>query len=182
MISQKSIVAYEIRLLLLASALALLPLVATAASAQTNSNPSFTDPAEIDQAVASFTGVGIGEVGGARVAADRRLRLAKCTAPLDVNWYGRNRTTLQVSCNGTESWRIFVATNPAPQSPEAAQLVSRGDPVTVQVRGRGFSVQQTGEALENGALGDWIGIRMSRDAVPVRARVERPGLAVIQIN
>jgi flagella basal body P-ring formation protein FlgA len=49
----------------------------------------------------------------------------------------------------------------------------------VVVRGRGFSVQQTGEALENGRIGDWIGVRTQRGAEPIRARIERPGMALI---
>ena len=47
------------------------------------------------------------------------------------------------------------------------------------VRGRGFSVQQPGEAMEGGAVGDWIFVRTARKAEPLRARIERPGLAVI---
>jgi flagella basal body P-ring formation protein FlgA len=33
--------------------------------------------------------------------------------------------------------------------------------------------------MEDGAQGDWIAIRTARDATPVRARIERPGLAGI---
>ncbi len=170
---------FETRLLAIAALMVCLPLFAAAASAQQAATQAVTDPVDIDRAVAQFTGSAIGEVGGARVPADRRLRLAACAAPLDVAWYGRNRSTLQVSCAGPENWRIFIATRPAPQSATDAPIVSRGDPVTVQVRGRGFSVQQTGEAMDNGAMGDWIGVRTSRDATPIRARIERPGFAVI---
>ncbi|WP_108790061.1 flagella basal body P-ring formation protein FlgA [Erythrobacter sp. Alg231-14] len=169
----------ETRLLAIAAIIACLPLFAAAASAQSTPSQGFTDPAEIDRAVTQFTGVTIGEVGGARVPADRRLRLAACMAPLDVAWHGRNRSTVQVACAGPESWRIFIATRPAPQSAQIAPIVSRGDPITVVVRGRGFTVQQSGEALDNGTIGDWIGVRIDRDATPIRARIERPGLAII---
>ena len=138
-----------------------------------------TDPAEIDRAVAEFTGAEVGEVGGARMAADRRLRLAACDTPLEVNWHGTNRSTVAVQCAGPEPWRIFIATRAAPQAARAERVVSRGDPMTIMVRGRGFSVQQTGEAMESGAIGDWIAIRTTRRGDPVRARIERPGLAVI---
>ncbi|MEL6738638.1 MAG: hypothetical protein AAFO28_06910, partial [Pseudomonadota bacterium] len=120
------------------------------------------DPAEIDRAVAAFTGAQIGEVGGARAAADKRLRLAACALPLTTQWHGRARAAVRVECgaplSGSAPWRIFVATRPAPSasgattSPSAGQsapLVKRGDPITVVVRGRGFSVQQAGEALGN---------------------------------
>ena len=149
------------------------------ALAEAETVPRFTDPAAIDRAVGDFTGVSIGEVGGARAPTDRRLRLAGCAAPLAVDWHGTNRSTLKVECEGPEPWRIFVATRPEPRSAPTAPAVSRGDPVTIVVRGRGFAVQQTGEAMETGRVGDWIAIRTARRADPIRARIERPGLAVI---
>ena len=169
----------ETRLLSLAALIVCLPLLAAAAAAQTTAEQGFTEPAAIDRAVTEFVGVPIGEVGGARVPADRRLRLAACAAPLDVAWHGRSRATVQVACAGPQSWRIFIATRPAPQAEQAAPLVSRGDPITVLVRGRGFTVQQAGEAMDSGVVGDWIAIRTSRDNTPIRARIERPGLATI---
>lgn len=179
----------ELRVLIIALALICLPLFAVTATAQptgagnnsgtSSSTGSFTDPAQIDRAVTEFTGAPIGETGGARVPADRRLRLAACAAPLGVSWHGQSRSTLQVACAGPESWRIFIATRPAPQSAVAAAIVSRGDPITVVVRGRGFTVQQTGEAMDGGSVGDWIAIRTTRDTAPVRARIVRPGMAVI---
>ncbi len=169
------------RFLLASASLAtVLPLLAAAtASAQPSQGAAITQPEQIDRAVASFTGAAIGEVGGARVPADRRLRLAACPLPLDVEWHGRGRSTVKVSCTGPESWNIFVSTRPAPQQADTAPVVNRGDPITVVVRGRGFSVQQSGEAMDNGSAGDWIAVRTSRDATPIRARIERPGLAVI---
>jgi len=137
-----------------------------------------TPPATIDRAIEAFTGAAIGEIGGARTATDRRLRLAACDAPLDVSWHGTNRSMVKVECHGSQGWHIFVATTRAPAT-AAAPVVSRGDPMTVVVRGRGFSVQQSGEAMASGGIGDWIGIRTARRADPVRARIERPGLAVI---
>jgi flagella basal body P-ring formation protein FlgA len=179
MITHQSVRRLELRLLATAVLLVSLPLFAAAASAQNGSNRSYIDPAEIDRAVMEFTGFPVGEIGGARVPADRRLRLAACMGPLDLTWHGTRQTTVQVACPGPDPWRIFIATRPAPQAEAAAKMVSRGDPVTIVVRGRGFSVQQTGEAMEDGAEGDWIAIRTARDATPVRARIERPGLAVI---
>lgn len=169
----------EIQLLAIAAILACLPVFAAVATAQSPAPARFTDPVQIDRAVTDFTGMAIGEVGGARVPADRRLRLAECQGPLDVAWHGSNRSTVRVECPGPQSWRIFIATRPPERAIAAAPSVSRGDPIAVQVRGRGFSVQQSGEAMENGAVGDWIAVRMSRDAAPVRARIERPGLAII---
>lgn len=153
------------------------------------------NPDQIDRAVTSFTGARIGEEGGARAAADPRLRLAACAQPLLTSWHGTAQTAVRVECpaplGGSGPWKIFVATRPAAnrsvssayaRAASTAPVVKRGDPITVVVRGRGFSVQQSGEALENGKIGDWIGIRTARRADPVSARIERPGLAVIPSN
>jgi flagella basal body P-ring formation protein FlgA len=141
-----------------------------------------TDPAAIDRAVTDFTGVGIGQPGGARMAADRRLQLAACTAPRAVSWHSPARNAVRVECAGPSSWRIFVAVN-APvagaSSHNAAPAIKRGEALTIMVRGRGFSVQQQGEAMESGAVGEWIFVRTARKAEALRARIERPGLAVV---
>lgn len=159
------------------------PLISPAFAAEASTSGEITDPREIDLAVASFTGARTGEVGGAHAPADRRLRLARCDQPLSAQWHGRSQNTVRVECPSVNGWRIFVATTPLPRAAQPQRVVKRGDPVTVLVRGRGFSVQQSGEAMENGAVGDWIGIRIGgrnvRDSDPVRARIERPGLAII---
>jgi flagellar basal body P-ring formation protein FlgA len=155
----------------------LLPLCDPAAEAR-----GVTDPAAIDRAVEAFTGAAIGAPGGARLATDARLQLAACAAPLGVSWHTPARAAVQVECVGPSGWRIFVAVNAAPGAANAAKVapaVKRGDAITVLVRGRGFSVQQPGEAMENGAVGDWIDVRTSRKGEALRARIERPGLAVI---
>lgn len=141
-----------------------------------------TDPAMIDRAVSEFTGATMGQPGGARQAADRRLQLPACTVPLVVGWHSPARNAVQVECTGPTSWRIFVSVNAPPAAertkPEAP-AIKRGDAVTIMVRGRGFSVQQQGEAMENGAVGEWIFVRTARKADALRARIERPGLAIV---
>jgi len=139
----------------------------------------FTDPAAIDRAVAAFTGAEPGAPGGARLPADRRLRLAACAGPLAVAWHGTTRTSVRVECPGPAPWRIYVAVDNAGAGGAGAPAIKRGDALTIMVRGRGFSVQQAGEAMESGAVGEWIFVRTARKAEPLRARIERPGLAVI---
>lgn len=158
----------------------LLPLCDGPASANANAG-GLTDPAAIDRAVVAFTGADIGAPGGPRLPADRRLQLAACAAPLAVAWYGTARNAVQVECLGPQSWRVFVAVTDGGGTPSArgAPAIKRGDALTIMVRGRGFSVQQAGEAMEGGAVGDWIFVRTARKAEPLRARIERPGLAVI---
>lgn len=163
-----------------AYALPLALLGETAALAQTRL--ASTDPAAIDRAVAAFTGAAIGTPGGARMASDPRLQLASCAAPLAVSWHTPARTAVAVECPGPTPWRVFVAITPAAGSTAAARAapaVKRGDAITILVRGRGFSVQQPGEAMEAGVVGDWIEVRTSRNAQGLRARIERPGLAVV---
>jgi flagella basal body P-ring formation protein FlgA len=158
----------------------LLPLCDPASQAQIRA--AATDPVAIDRAVAEFTGAAIGTPGGARMASDPRLQLAPCGGPLAVSWHTPARTAVMVECPGPTSWRIFVAIAPA-QGQNAARAtapaVKRGDAVTVVVRGRGFSVQKPGEAIEAGAVGDWITVRTGPKTEGLRARIERPGLVII---
>ncbi len=170
------------------AALLIFGLHAPVLASGTQSSAGITDPHEIDRVVADFTGAAPGDIGGARTPADPRLRLASCAGPLLTGWHGTARAAVRVECpstiSGSAPWAIYVATRPASGAAGFSQgaagpAVKRGDPVTVIVRGRGFSVQQAGEAMENGQQGDWIAIRTNRNAEPVRARIERPGLAII---
>lgn len=164
-------------------------LVASAIIACAHSAPSsaqsspFHDLVAIDRAVAAFTGAGIGEPGGATLPVDRRLRLAACRSPLSLDWQGNRQDTVLVQCPDAGGWRLFVATSGnARQAPAAAPAISRGEAVTITAAGEGFSVAQSGEALDSGALGSWIRVRTSARATPIRARVERPGLVVVPID
>jgi flagella basal body P-ring formation protein FlgA len=164
-----------------AAAAALLPGSAGGAAMAQTLRAS-TDPAAIDRAVAAFTGAAIGTPGGARMASDPRLQLAPCGAPLAVSWHTPARTAVAVECPGPTAWRVFVAISPAAgtaTASRAAPAVKRGDAITIMVRGRGFSVQQPGEAMGSGMVGDWIEVRTARKAQSLRARIERPGLAVV---
>ena len=53
-----------------------------------NTGSAWLDPSDIDRAVTAFTGAPIGDVGGARAPADRRLRLAACAQALNTSWHG----------------------------------------------------------------------------------------------
>ena len=140
---------------------------------------AFTDLAAIDVEVARFTGAGAGQPGGAALPIDRRLRLARCTAPLALSWRGVTQDTVVVQCPG--GWRLFVGLGGGAQTPASAPVIAKGDALTIMVRGDGYSVSQGGEALEAGATGAWIRVRAG-DKAPgerseaLRARVVRPGL------
>ena len=144
--------------------------------------PAYTSPAEIDRAIIGFTGAAIGSPGGARLPTDPRLRLAACEGPLLLDWHTPARSSVRIECPGPAPWRIFAAIAPADTpgaSGTAALAIKRGDAVLIAVRGRGFSVQRPGEAVEGGQVGDWIFVRTAPKAEPLRARIERPGLVII---
>ena len=157
----------------------LIPLLVSAAvlaGAAPAAAAGFTDPAEIDRAVAAFTGAAMGTEGGARLPVDRRLKLARCNAGLALEWYGRSQDTVLVRCPVAGGWRLFVPVESGPAAAPAQDVVARGEAVSIAVRGRGFTLSRQGEALEAGAVGEWIRVRpvgTKRDTI--RARVLQPG-------
>ena len=61
--------------------------------------------------------------------------------------------------------------------------MQRGDAVSISVAGQGFSISRPGEALESGAVGDWIKVRPAmagnRRADIMRARITGPGVVTL---
>ena len=148
----------------------------------------FADLDAIDRQVAAFTGVAVGQPGGAARPVDRRLRLNPCTSSLSLTWYGQRRESVLVRCPDAGGWRLFVPVGGAVAGVTAVPVINRGDAVTIAVNGEGFSVSQPGEALESGAVGAWIRVRtMSSGAArgnsdAMRAQVIRPGLVAVPLN
>ncbi|MEP6868549.1 MAG: flagella basal body P-ring formation protein FlgA [Novosphingobium sp.] len=143
----------------------------------------FTQLPTIDRAVADFTGVAIGQSGGAAQPVDRRLRLAACAGIPALSWYGARRDTVLVQCPDAGSWRLFVPVLAGNNAASQVPAVLRGEAVTIAVEGDGFSVAQAGEAMEPGAVGSWIKVKSANaNAQPMRARVVRPGLVMVDIG
>lgn len=167
------------RMIRLAAGLAALFCASGATSA------GFADPAAIDEAVAGFTGSGIGEPGGARLPVDRRLKLTPCALPLTMEYYGKTRDSVLVRCPVTGGWRIFVPVMTSASSSghsTGAPIVARGESVAISVRGRGFSLSRQGEALDGGAEGQWIRVRPAgKRTDPIRARILRPGVVTLDL-
>ncbi len=156
--------------------------VALCAAAQPVSAAGFADPAAIDREVARFTGAEIGSPGGARTPVDRRLRLAQCPAELALEWYGTARDTVLVRCPEPGGWRLFVPLAAVRGQQAAPDVVSRGDAVMISVRGGGFTLSRQGEALEAGAVGEWIRVRPAdKRGDPLRAQVLRPGVVGMEL-
>ena len=145
----------------------------------------FADLAAIDRAVADFTGAAPGQPGGAMQAVDRRLRLADCPAPLALAWNGTRRDAVVVRCPEGAAWHIYVPVRGAASGVSPVIAVARGEGVTIAIEGEGFAVSQPGEALEPGAVGDWIRVRTLKDGSPkgepMRAKVQRPGLVSLPL-
>lgn len=142
----------------------------------------FADLDAIDRQVAAFTGAPVGAVGGAITPVDRRLRLQRCGNGLALSWRTATQDSVVVQCSDANGWRIFVPVKRAAPvaAAQAVNAINRGDAVSIAVEGLGFSVSQPGEALDSGAVGDWIRVRPATAgrtrAEPMRARVVRPGL------
>ena len=145
----------------------------------------FADLAGIDREVADFTGKPIGQTGGAMMPVDRRLRLNACASPLALSWRTARRDAVLVQCPDPGSWRIFVPVRAGENAPAA---IARGESVTIAVVGEGFAVSQPGEALDAGAVGDWIRVRTLRSGSAntqndaVRARITRPGEVEVELR
>lgn len=161
---------------------AVLPMGDTAARAQQGGG--FADLVAIDREVANFVGHAIGQQGGAITPVDRRLRLATCRSPLALSWRLPRRETVVVECPDPGSWHLFVPVRASGAVP-AAVAVARGEGVTIAVTGDGFTVSQPGEALEAGAVGEWIRVRSLREGTPkgepMRARIARPGQVEVEL-
>ncbi len=134
----------------------------------------FEDLDAVEYQVAAFLGVSPAAAGSAFMPVDRRLRLSACPAPLAISWYGTRQQSVLVQCPQPGGWKIYVRTMGNSMAPVAMPVIKRGDAVTVTLRGPGFSISQSAEALEQGAVGEWVRIRVGKDS-EMRAEVLRPG-------
>jgi len=146
----------------------------------------FQDLATLDSEVMRFTGVPTGSPGGASLPVDRRLKLAACRQGLALGWNGARRDAVVVQCTDPDGWRIFVPVSGTSAAGTAAAagppVVARGEVVTIVVSGDGFSVSQSGQALEAGVLGAWIRVQPDGRKEPLRARIVRPGMVSVPVR
>lgn len=134
----------------------------------------FADLSAIDREVANFIGVNPNASGGAFAPVDRRLKLMACNLPLNLAWQGARRQTVLVQCPSPGGWKLYVPVYGASVGQVAQPVVARGDAVSVTLSGPGFSVSQSAEALEAGAVGEWVRVRVGK-TTELRAQVLRPG-------
>ncbi len=150
-------------------------LLALAAGSQSANAAEFEDLSGIERQVASYVGGGSEDMRDVLVPIDRRLKLAACPAALDIAWHGMRRDSVRVSCPSAGGWRIFVRLAQPQQSLAAPQpVIRRGDAVTITLSAPGLSISRSGEALENGAVGEWVRVSVGKGEER-RAQVLRPG-------
>lgn len=135
----------------------------------------FADLNAIDQQVATFLRADPATATASFVPVDRRLKLSQCGMPLALQWHGSRRQSIQVQCPVGGGWKLYVRVMGAQAAPVAQPVIKRGDAITVTLSGTGFSVSQAGEALEQGAVGEWVRVRTSKDN-EMRAQILRPGV------
>lgn len=163
-------------------------LIAAAAALPTPALAAMADLAAIDRQVAQFTGAPQGTIGGAVLPVDRRLRLAACNSPLSLGWHTSRKESVVVQCPDAGAWRLFVPVAPAQQvsAEPQAPAVTPNEAVTVSVVGEGFAVSQPGIAMDKGAVGAWVRVRMVSGGQPrgdaMRAQVVRPGLVKVPMD
>ncbi|WP_260925005.1 flagella basal body P-ring formation protein FlgA [Novosphingobium sp. 9] len=147
----------------------------------------FADLDAVDRQVAAFTGAPVGQPGGAAAPVDRRLRLQPCRAGLALAWRTAGHDSVVVQCGDPNGWRLFVPVRQSPQmvAAQAPNAVTRGDAVAIAVTGEGFSVSQSGQAMESGPVGSWIQVRPTAGGIaraePMRGQIVRPGLVEVPL-
>jgi flagellar basal body P-ring formation protein FlgA len=164
-----------------------LPLIALVAAGPAAAQ-SFQDTVALDKAVAGFTGHAIGEEGGARMAVDRRLKLAACPT-VALSWHTDRHDAVVVTCTAPQ-WRLFVTVKmaPPPPVPSAAPaaaaakpvvVIKRGDPVTIVAGDGGFSVTRDGIAASDGIAGGRVLIQVEQGKPPIQAIAVEAGKATL---
>ena len=147
----------------------------------------------LDGLVAQFTGNAIGDTGGARAPVDKRLKLASCAAP-QLDWRTASKDAVIVRCMAP-AWKIFVPVNaaprpkPAPMATAAAAavpaapaakpqpVIRRGDAVSIEVGGDGFSITRQGVAMGDAVAGGRLSVRLEERKPPIQAIALEPGRA-----
>lgn len=134
----------------------------------------FQDLAELDARVSASVGP-----NAVAVPIDRRIKLAKCGTAPEISALANGSVAIRCPDQG---WRLAVTVNGMPGQTAAAAtevLVRRGDTIEVLAQGAGFSVSSTGVAMDEGATGRSIRVKMPTSSAPISAVVLRAGVVAI---
>jgi len=143
---------------------------------------AFENIDRLEQRVIGALGAGIGETGGPSAPIDRRLRLARCPSPAQIN--PPVMGALPLSCPEI-GWRLRVPLVRVSTAMgmgggmavafKAAPVIRKGDPVELFVETAGFSVSTEAIAQEDGAMGDRIRVKSDPKAPVMIAEIVEGG-------
>lgn len=130
----------------------------------------------LDARVRAMTGAEIGQPGGAITPLDRRMRLSACPESAAIERAGPDALAIRCASAG---WRVRVGLMPA-MTMQAAQgrqelVVRRGDTVEVSVEGESFGVTASGIALDDGAIGQSVRVKLAGNGNQSSGIVSGPG-------
>jgi len=129
----------------------------------------------LDSRIEAMTGAAPGQPGGAIAPVDRRLKLVACPQPANIEWSGSDALAIRCPAIG---WRLRVGIAAAGGPQGKAELsVHRGDTVEVSVEGDAFDVTTTAIALDDGAKGASIRLKLGAAGTQSSAIVTGPGTA-----
>jgi len=132
---------------------------------------SVQDIAALEARLLTALDAGIGEPGGPAAPIDRRLKLARCPNPVEIDPPALGAVALRCPAIG---WRIrvpLVRAAAVAAAAKAAPVVRRGDPVEIVAQSSGFSVSAQAIAQEDGAAGDRIRVRTDPKSAVIFAEV-----------
>ncbi|MBD8677836.1 flagella basal body P-ring formation protein FlgA [Sphingomonas sp. CFBP 13720] len=162
--------------------------LATSAAAQ-----GFQSTAQLDRAVAQFTGAAIGTEGGAQMPVDSRLRLASCAMP-QFGWLSDRQDAVVIHCMAPV-WKLYVpirravpravvasaavpaAVTAAPAKP--VPVIRRGDPIMVEAGAAGFAITREGTAMGDAPAGGRLLVRVDPAKPPIQAVAVEAGRAML---
>lgn len=146
----------------------LLPIILTTQAA--SANPAFEDLRALEQSIAD-------EHGAVVKPIDRRLRLTKC--PEAVTMTSPRSDQVLVACPSL-GWKIPVQLVSSPFSIDGHQIiVEKGELVQLSAHGSGFSVSRSAVALQSGAIGTFIRVRISDGQQTMLARITGVGKVAV---
>ena len=154
-----------------------LTLIAAAIAAPASAQ-SFENLDMLEGRLVEALAAGIGEPGGPSGPIDRRLRLAPCPQPAQIDAPALGAVAIRCPALG---WRIRVPLTPGAMAAAAAApvraepIIRRGDQVEVVALTSTFSVSTVGTAEQDGAPGDRIRVRTDRRSAPFVGQVLADG-------
>lgn len=126
---------------------------------------AFEDLADLDARIAAW---------GTAAPVDRRLKLARCPAMLDIAPLGANAVAVRCTPLG---WRILVPLVQSARNAEGTPDIRKGDEVEISAEGDGFSISMPAIAMEDGRTGVAMRVRTSPGNPPFSVTVTGPGRA-----